>query len=64
MSEVESLIQSWKLEVVTLCGESGIMAGMDGWEIHVVPCGVRSVGELLGAKEKVKIMHQNLQKQG
>ena len=37
-----------------LCGESGIMAGMDAWEIHVVSCGVRIGGELLRAEEKVK----------
>ena len=30
------------------------MVGMDAWEIHMVPCGVRSVGELLRAGEKVK----------
>ena len=52
--EVESLIQSRKLEVVMLCGESGIMAGMDGREIHVVSCVVRIGAELLRAEEKVK----------
>ena len=35
-------------------GESGIRAGMDGREIHVVSCGVRISVELLRAEEKVK----------
>ena len=42
------------MEVVMLCGESGIMAGMHAWKIHVVSCGVRIGGELLRAEEKVK----------
>ena len=50
--EAESLIQSLKLEVVMLCGESGAMARMDAREIHVVSCGVRIGGELLFAKKK------------
>ena len=37
-----------------LCGESGAMAGMDAWKIHVVSCGVRIGGELLRAEKKVK----------
>lgn len=58
--EVESLIQSWKLEIVMLCGESGIMAEMDAREIHVVSCGVRIGGELLLTEGKAKNRHQNL----
>ena len=54
MSEVESLIQSRKLEVAMPCVGSGVMAGMDAWKIHAVSCVVRIGGELLCTEEKVK----------